>query len=301
MSWLLTIILAYLLFALVSLGDRYLLLGSPEPKTYTFYVGTLGIAAVILAPFTGFFIPSLWALLICFSGALAYILFLYLMYSAIEKFEVSRVIPAVGALIPLITLVIIYLLSGGNHLFGAKGFIAFFLLILGSVAINLKFSKTVSFRSLGLSSAAAFFASLGFVFSKYAYLLLPFWTAFIWMRIFAFLIVLFFLFNQKTREEVFKKKEFFTQKTFFLFVAVQVLGASAFILQNWAINLAGLSYLPIINALQGAQYAFLFLLILLISRKLPLALKENISKKIVFQKISAIIVIGAGLILLAFN
>jgi len=71
-------------------------------------------------------------------------------------------------------------------------------------------------------------------------------------------------------------------------------GAGAFILQNWAIALAGLAYLSIINALQGVQYVFLFILTGLI-------LKEGLSKKVILQKFFAIILIGIGLVFLALN
>ena len=51
MLWLIIAILAYFLFAFVSLGDKYLLKGAPEPKTYTFYVGLFSIVVLILIPF----------------------------------------------------------------------------------------------------------------------------------------------------------------------------------------------------------------------------------------------------------
>jgi len=54
MPWLTLIILAYFLFAIVALGDKYLLKGPPNPKIYTFYVGVLGILALFLIPFVGF-------------------------------------------------------------------------------------------------------------------------------------------------------------------------------------------------------------------------------------------------------
>ncbi len=300
MLWLFVAILAYLIFALVSLGDRFLLLGAPEPKTYTFYVGLLGIISVVLIPFVGFSVPPLGLLVFCFLAALNYILFLYLMYSAIEKYEVSRIIPAVGALVPLMSFLIIFLISGVSSL-GLKGIISFLLLVVGSVIVNADYSKAFSLKSLKICFVIALFASLGFIFSKYAFINIPFWTAFIWTRIFAFIIALFFILSLTVKKEIFGKKKSFTKKATVLFIIVQIFGALAFVLQNWAIALAGFAYLPIVNALQGVQYLFLFILAFLISLKIPKAVEEDFSGKAIAQKALAMGIMVAGFILLAYN
>jgi len=79
------------------------------------------------------------------------------------------------------------------------------------------------------------------------------------------------------------------------------MGAGASILQNWAIFLAPLVYVAIINALQGINYAFLLVFIIFLSLKFPQILKEEISKKILLQKIIAILLISAGLFLLTLK
>jgi len=298
MLWLAAAVLAYLLFALVSLGDRHLLLGAPNPKVYTFYVGLLGIASVLLIPFVGFSIPSAGLLLFCFLAALNYVLFLYLIYTAIEKHEVSRIIPSVGALVPLITFAIIFPFSGIPSF---KEIAAFIFLIAGSIVANANLSKSFSLKTLKICFIVALFSSLGFVFSKYAFIFLPFWTAFIWTRIFVFIISLFFIFSPAVRKELAGKRKSFTRKKSFLFAIIQVLGALAFVLQNWAIALAGLVYLPIINALQGVQYIFLFIFALIISFKFSKkAVKEDLSRRAIFQKALALAVMTAGFAILAY-
>jgi len=56
MLWIFIIITAYLIFAINALIDNYLLLGPPNPKSYAFYIGTLGIIALVLIPFVGLFL-----------------------------------------------------------------------------------------------------------------------------------------------------------------------------------------------------------------------------------------------------
>lgn len=292
MSWLIVIISAYFLFALVSLGDKYLLKGPPNPKIYAFYVGVLGILALALIPFVGFSIPGIIGILFCLLAGAMYIFAILGVYEGLEKFEASRIIPAIGGFMPLFIFGLIYLFSGGEAL-GFKEIIAFILLILGSVFIVWDPSKKVSFKSLQISAVTAFLFALFFVLTKYVYLMLPFWTGFIWIRISAFLIALFFILFKEVRKEIFSKKSSFSKKTSAFFLFNQGMGAGAFILQNWAIALAGLAYLSIISALQGVQYVFLFILTMLI-------LKEGLSKKVILQKFFAIILIGIGLTFLAF-
>lgn len=294
MLWLIVIIISYFLFAFVSLGDKYLLIGPPNPKTYTFYVGVLGILILLLAPFVGFFVPGVFEILLCLLAGAIYIFAIFGIFEGLERFEVSRIIPAVGAFVPLFTFALICLFSAGKEILGFKELLTFPVLILGGIFITYDPAKRVSKKSLKISVIAALLFSLAFVLSKYVYLALPFWTGFIWIRIGAFLTALCFILFKDVRDEIFTRKSDFNKKTGLLFLFNQGLGAGAFILQNWAIALAGLVYLSIINALQGVQYVFLFILTGLI-------LKEGLSKKVILQKFFAIILIGIGLIFLAFN
>ena len=116
-----------------------------------------------------------------------------------------------------------------------------------------------------------------------------------------FLGALFFIISKEVREEVFKKREILERKTATIFLFNQVIGASAFVLQNFAVALVPFSFLAFINALEGTKYAFLLIFSLFLSFKFPQILKEKISKKILIQKILAILLIGAGLVILAFS
>ena len=59
MTWFYITILAYLLFAVANIFDRYILHGPLQhPRVYAFYFGISGLFALFLIPF-GFSIPSL--------------------------------------------------------------------------------------------------------------------------------------------------------------------------------------------------------------------------------------------------
>ena len=303
MLWLIVTISFYLILSVVFLVDKYLLAGPiPDPKIYTFYVGTLGILLLILAPFVGFYVPEISQIVLSILAGAIFIYALFWFNKALRLFEASRVIPAIGGLIPLFTFGLVYIFSFGKESLSFSESIAFVLIVFGSIFITLKKEKLINRKSLQISALASFLFSLSFILTKYVYLNQPFWNGYIWIRIGGFLMALcFFLFAPEVKEEIFKKKISFKKKTIGIFLSNQIAGAGANILQNWAIALAGLSYLAVINALQGVQYISLFIFATLISFKFPKIFKEEISRKVLFQKIISILLIGGGLIILAFR
>ncbi len=296
MLWLTIALLSYFLLAVVSLGDKYLLSGDPKPKTYSFYVGLLGILTFLLVPFVDFAIPSIKEILISFLSGFFSIIALFFLFSALKKFEASRIIPAIGGLVPIFTFFLLFLFSGA--LLEVKDTLAFLLLVLGSVVITYKKKTSFSKSSLLFASLSALFFALHFSLSKYIYLEQPFWSAFIVMRGGAFLTSLAFLLSKEVREEVFTKQSSFSRKTGLFFLLNQGAGALAFILQHFSIYLAGVSYVSIIMALQGSQYGFLFILSIFLSYNLPWAIKEEAEKTTILQKSFAILLIIIGLIFL---
>ena len=303
MLWLIVAISSYLILAIVFLVDKYLLMGPiPGPKVYAFYVGILGILALILVPFVGFHIPEIPQIILSLISGAFFIYGLFWFYKALQLFEPSRVVPAIGGILPLFTFGLIYIFSGGKESLAFSESLAFILLILGSVLITYEKSKKITRKSLRGSALAAFFLAFYFVLIKYVYISQPFWNGFIWIRIGGFLTGLCFLFFAKeVRKEIFKVKERFPKKTAGIFLSNQAAGAGANILQNWAIALAPLIYVPMINALLGVQYVFLLIFTVLLSLRFPKILKEEISRKILLQKIIAIFLIGAGLAILALS
>ena len=300
MFWIFIIVSAYLIFAINSLIDNYLLLGPPNPKSYAFYIGTLGITALILIPFVGFSIPTIPQIIISLLAGIISLLALYFFYVGLEYFEPSRIVAAIGGLVPLFTFLLVSIYSGKLIFTGGKEILAFLLLIFGSFLITFEKKKRISLSSFKISLIAAFLFSLGFVLMKNVYLNQPFWSGFMWMRIGGFLAGISFLFTKQVRNEIFQKKSTFTRKTGSIFLVNQGAGAGAFILQNFAIFLAGINYLPFINALQGVQYVFLFLLIFFLTKRFPKISEERFTNEIIIQKVMSICLICLGLLIFYF-
>lgn len=303
MTWLFTALSAYLILAIVLLVDKYLLTQRiPSPKVYAFLVGLLGGSALVLIPFVDFSVPEKSQIFLSLFAGAIYIFALFWFYKGLQVFEASRVVPAITGILPFFTFGITFILSRGEAILGPKELIAFLFLILGSVLITYERKKDISLRCLGISILVAFFLALSFVLTKYVYLAQTFWSGFIWIRLGGVLMALAFLpFLQNIKEMISQIRKKMPRTTVFLFVPNQALGASAVILQNWAIALAPLAYIAVINALQGVQYVFLLIFAVIISLRFPKLLKEEISKEILFQKVASILLIIGGLVILAFK
>jgi len=298
--WLLITILAYFFLAVVSLFDRYFLVGPmPSPKVYTFYVGTIGLL------FCLFFIPfgtSLPAINIVFLGLLAglirIIAILFLTIS-ITKSEISRTVPVVGALQPIFSFLLFFLFFPQSRILNIFQLVAFILLVFGSVLISIKrFDKEFfNFKTLKYPITASFLYSLTFFLTKNLFLETNFLSGMFLILLGSGLTALAFLVFPKSRKIIFNQK--ISGKISGLFMLGQIIGGTAIILQYYAVFLAKAGQIPLINALEGTRYVFLLFFVFLFGRWRPQILKEETSKEVILQKIIAILFIGGGLTLLA--
>lgn len=297
MLWLIAIILSYLFFAFASLGDKIVLAGPAKPKSYTFFVGVFSILAVFLIPFVDFGFPTGIGLAWVILEAVIYVAGLYALFYALENFEVSRIIPTIGAAQPVFIAILAFVFFGFEKMKGNE-ILAFIILLAGSVLISIDKNPKITKKSMEISLVGSLLFSMDFIFSKFVFLEMPFWQGFIWMRIFSFIFVLIFLFDKGFRKEMSAENAGFNKKTGILFLSAQMAGGAANILQSWAIFLVPVAYLAVMNSMKGIQYVFLFLMVVFISHFLPKVLKEEMSKRVIFQKIASILLIGLGLAIL---
>lgn len=298
MLWLIVIILAYFLLAIAALGDKYLLKNHiPSPKIYAFYVGVLNIVVLAFIPL-GFYIPSLSLIVLNLCAGAFFLFAVYILYKALIKFEVSKIVPAVGGILPLFVFCWVFLFSGGNEILGIYQILSFALLVLGSFLVVYDKEKSITLKSFQISVFAAFLFSIYFILSKFAYDAQEFWSAFIWIRIGTLLAGILFLLSKKVRDEIFRKKHTFKKETGLVFAANQAIAGAGSILQNWAVALVPFGLLAFVNAAEGIKYVFVLILAIIVSIKFPKILSEEISRKIILQKLAAVLLIAAGLVLL---
>jgi len=298
MLWLIIAILAYFFLALSSLGDKVYLKGKENPKSYVFYVGLLSGLVILLIPFIkDFSLPSLDILIWPILEGGVYILALYSMYYALERFEVSVVVPTMGGLQPIFIL----LLSMGFFQFteiSLQNIVALIVLIIGTFLISSS-GKNVKIKGKELLFSllpAALFA-LDVILTKQVFLTEPFLNGLVFMRITSCVVVLFFLLNKKFRKNIFKRTNIKKSKAN-IFLMAQSAGGLGILLQSYAISLVPVLGLATLNALKGVQYIFLLIMTIIISAFFSKTLNEKFDKKTFSLKLVSIIIIAVGIALL---
>lgn len=291
MAWLTIVIIAHLFYSLIFIIDKYIVSKSlPHPIVYTFYVGVLSIAVWLLIPF-GFSFPSSYHVFLSILAGIAQVAGSIFLYRSLHLGEVSRIIPFIGSFVAVFTLIFSTFLISERLTF--EQCVAFALLVFGGFIISYR-KKELFQKPFGLAIIAALFFAIFWVITKYIYGETNFISGTVWVRTAVASISLFLLLPKKNRKLIFKKTDEIKPKTVGFVAAGRILTIIAALCMYWAVFWGSVT---LANALQGLQYAFVFILALLFFRKIP-NLKEELNREIIVQKIIAIILISLGLFIL---
>jgi drug/metabolite transporter (DMT)-like permease len=312
MTWLPVALGAYLFLAVANLLDKFLVDNVlKNSKAYAFVACTLGAIIIVIAPWVLKWPGTFFFFFNLFTGAI-FATALWFLYEALRRGEAARILVFVGGLTPIFSIGFSILFFKETYLLNQ--WLGMFFLLLGVLVISflpqersyltrvmnkLKLSVNLNRGGLLFATLSALAYSSYFIATKYAYADQPFLSAFVWNRIGAALFVMLFLLNRRDRKairDLFKKSSPNKNKNLVIFN--QVLGASGFILQNYAIFLGSVA---IVNALQGVQYAFLLVISAVLAALAPKLLKETFSWRIVLHKFAAVFIIAIGLYFLTIS
>ncbi len=303
MLWIYTAILSYFLLAVASVGDRFFLIGLlPNPKIYAFLVGIVGIPLVAIFAPLGFSVPDAFTIFLSLAAGFIWIAALVVYFEAIHSSEVSRVVPAVGALVPIFTFLAATFLSG--EILSKQEFLAFLLLLSGGVfmtAEKLSLGHFVQNRSFVKIFFAALLVAPGVILMKEIFLRESFINGFIWIRMGTVVGAVALLFFSEVRDWFFKKSAAAARSLALPFVFFQGVGGAGTVLQAFAIYLAKFQQVSLVNALEGTRYLFLFFFVLALSKFRPAFLNEKMQGPVLIQKMAAGAIIISGVILLALD
>lgn len=310
MNWVLIASTSYILLAFVNLTDKFMVdKVVKSSRLYVFLVCSLGALIVLLSPWLLVWPGFKIFILNIVAGAL-FAVAQYFLYESLRSGPVSRSLILIGGTIPILTFLFSVAFLGEH--FSPLQIVGGIFLLMGIFLVAflpsrhhfwekilLKFRVAYSpANNLRFIFLSAFFYSLFFTLSKYIYSLQSFWSAFVWVRIGALLFVVLLLVFPAWRKDIFpvfvfrsKEKQHQTWKEKFLFLFNQGLGSFSFILQNYAIFLGSVA---VVNALQGIQYAVLIIIGLIFHPFFPRSMREDISFRVISQKILALIVISLG-------
>lgn len=314
MSFLLAAAISYILGGVSLIIDKNLVNHSlKHPTVYTFYIGVLGLATLILIPFYGFSIPNSTAIAYASLSGVIFGIALLAMFQSLRTFNLSVASPIIGTLNPVVSLVIGYIFL--NELLSGQQFLAFFFLIFGGIILTFnlwwgkhKFSESQNNEGQSfllhnkpfiLMLTSGFLFGLSYILLHESFQSSGFIEGLVFSRIAMLLLVLTFLFFPITRTQIFSSKltkNHFANKTSYLVFFSQAAGAISGFLLAFAISKENPA---LVNSLFGLQYIIVLLAALFLAKKHPEVLEENFSRKILIQKVLGTVVIIAGLILLA--
>jgi drug/metabolite transporter (DMT)-like permease len=303
MNWLSITLFAYFLNAIAMVIDKTLLKKAiKNPFVYTFYIAALGAVLIILAiPIALIFnLELIWPgwsqFWISMAAGGSFSVGLILMYIALKKSDATRLLPMIGGLTPIFVIFLAYFLIGESLIL--KQIFAFIIIMIGTFLISLEFKNgDIKFKKLlWLALPSALFFALSYVLTKDVYNHQPFISGFVWTRLGALALILLPMILHKNRYDLrHPDKDVNMKKTLGKFLFGQGSGAASAVLVQYAISIASVS---LVMALQGTQYVFVFAAVLISTYYFPKFLSEKMNRNIIFQKVLAILIIGAGIYLI---
>lgn len=307
MSWIIVAVHAYLLVSLEIVLDKFLLSSKKvsHPAIYAFYSGILSLFVVVFIPF-GFHGVSLEQGVLSILFGMIFIYGILSLFFAIQKNEASRVMPVVGAIIP-ITTYFTYDFFLGDKL-TAYQLLGVALLIVGGLLISfdlpLRIKNSKFFSGAAYAVLAGILIALSLDAFKIFYKTDNFFNVFIWTRFGLAAGALSLLAVPYGRKVIlgsfasYKENKKDNQKTGVLFVVNKSLGGIGSIMLNYAIALGSVT---IVNALVSIEYVFILLLGLVLSVRYPAIFQEKWSFGHIVQKVAAIATITVGVMLVSVN
>lgn len=299
MSWISLAIFGHLANGVAFVIDKALLTSAfKRSATYASLIGALSFVVILASPWVDEW-PAGSSLLIAIASGVAFVLALWAFFGALARAEASRVVPIIGSLIPILTLV------GTSVFLGERltqnRLIGFALLVIATIILSSSGGKARPTRdAIYCSLASALLFALASVAGKFVYETAGFLPGFLATRISAgaTALIIAFIFDPLAGKELlgmFKLRPINkTKNSILLALFGQGLGSIGFILVQLATARGSAS---LVNALQAVQYAFLVLAGFIFAKVAPKLLGEKMNPGTIATKIIALAVTGAGLAL----
>jgi drug/metabolite transporter (DMT)-like permease len=265
-----------------------------HPVSFVFWIGVLSLGVFLVWPFDPE-IPTLFEWPIVILAGLSFQLALLAYFNVVSGEEVSKAATVVGAIVPIITLLLSRWFLGERLTLNQS--IGFILLLGGSVVVS--YTGSVSLKSIKLftlSIVAGILFAVSTVSMKAVFTSLAFIPGLVWTRLGAIILTCLLLVPSKYRQYIFARSEQPRGGKVWLFILNQFLGAIGFLLINLAVFVSSPT---LVNALVGVQYAALFLLALTFSHWWPKIFREPITKIVIVRKLIGLVLIGLGLVYIA--
>lgn len=292
-NWIYFALIAQGIWSVTSIIDKIVISKGyiKNPLVYIVLNGVMNVFLIFLLPFAGFEPLSFMNFLIAMLSGVMFSFAVTIYYKAVQYDEISRVV-MLYQLIPVFVLILSLLFLG--EILTKNHFLGFLFLLSAGFIVSYKRTE----KSFKLSKAfyymliSAFMSAIAFVSAKHIFSVTSFWSAFLWLRLSGF-TALFVLFVPSIRNQFVETFKNMKNRVKGLLTFKMVIDFSAFIFSGYAILNGPTSLVSALS--NSAAPLFVFIAALFTSLYLPNLVKENINKKVILTKISAIVLIIIGI------
>lgn len=297
--WFWVAVAGHLLNAVAFIIDKTLLSKALKNSlTYAVLIGVLPTVVVFGIPWVQAWPSSVisWLAVVIYGSVFVFALWGF--FEALKRAETSRIVPIIGSLVPLFTLLGSMIFIGET--LGLREYSGLALLIIATwILTHKKGTSVVSFNVVGLCALSALLFAVSSVAGKYAYEREEFLGVFISSRLVGVLVSLsLFTIVTSARREAWAVLRggagMQGSKVAGLALFGQGMGATGFLLINYALSLGSATF---VNALQAVQYAAIVLIAWFGGKSLNKFLKEDRTPAIMLEKGLAILILAIGLAL----
>lgn len=290
-------ILAYFLNACAVTADKFLLKKFiPDPLVYIFYFSLYSLLALVIIPFVP--LPHTNVFALASTSTLLWTLGAYFMFRALSLGCISRVIPVIGTLTPLILLThASFFATITINQIWAVGFLIAGLIFLTSSDLRGAFKK----NELLLEILSSVLFATSYLFLRQAYIEQNFLTVLSWGRIVLLPVGLLIITIPSLREKIFRGHKLtvnLKSRMGLLFFAGQMSGGMSELLLTFSISLATPA---LVNSLQGTQYVFLLIFSFFLGNRFPKVFEEKSSRLTGLAKTAGVVSVFIGLYILSFG
>ncbi|MFH1789517.1 MAG: EamA family transporter [bacterium] len=308
MHYLFFAIIGYILLGIVNIFDKFILTKAiKQPLVFVFYSTALVLPIFLFLPFGVLTLESPLHYFIASFAGIFFGLALWAMYKGFQESEVSHGAPLLGASTPFFVLILSVLFL--REQLSGQQLVGIIILVIGSVMISFEKSR----RHKGLHAGLLYIVLSGFLYavshvaSKYIYDIYGFYSGLVWTRGFMALFGICLLFIPMVRREIFCKDNSratkasineLNQKTsrprqILLVVLSRVLAVVAVVIIQYAIAIGSVT---IVNALAGAQFAFIIVTVMLLTKFVPKIFKEKFIVGEFEWEMISVLIIAIGMI-----
>lgn len=285
--WLLVAIVGRFILGSSAVADKAILKKSyPNPIGYVFWLGILGLAALVLLP-SGFQSLPWSQIAVALAAGVCFMLAMLFLYTALFRTEASRALILIGAISPIFTLIFTYPFAIGG--IQSYEITALAMLCAGGAILFFTEERHLRLNVFLVALASAFFLGLSDALTKLTFLGANFVTGFIWIKIGGAIAALMLLGIPYARRKIFKPPKEHAPKKPFQYVLNRAYAGLGSLCIAYAILLGPAA---LVDATLNFQYGFIMI-------GGWFVLKETFHGRALVAKLSSLAVISLGLTWLA--